>query len=111
MKKEFLGTGWKFPLALDTDGSFLLVDDDTDIREAILIILNTSPGERVMQPEFGCGIQAYVFSMMNNTTLEQIRIEIQKALTLYEPRIIVEEVRVEAEGAASKLLIHIDYII
>lgn len=111
MKKEFLGTGWKFPLALDTDGSFLLVEGDTDIREAILIILNTTPGERVMQPEFGCGIQTYVFSVMNNTTLEQIRIEIQKALTLYEPRIIVEEVRVEAEGAAGKLLIHIDYTV
>lgn len=111
MKKEFLGTGWKFPLTLDTEGSFLLVDNDEDIREAILIILNTSPGERVMQPEFGCSIQSYVFSVMNNTTLEQMRIEIQKALTLYEPRIIVEEVRIEAEGSAGKLLIHIDYTV
>lgn len=111
MKKEFLGRGWKFPPALNADGSFQLVEGDEDIREAILIILNTSPGERVMQPEFGCGIQAYVFAVINSSTLEQIRMETEKALTLYEPRIVVDEVRVEAEGEAGRVLIHIDYTV
>jgi len=56
MKREFLGTGWKFPLTLDENNDFELVSEEEKISEAIVIILSTVPGERVMRPEFGCGI-------------------------------------------------------
>lgn len=111
MEKEFLGTGWKFPLVLDTEGSFELVKEKEDIREAILIILNTTPGERVMQPAFGCGIQTYVFSVINSSNLQRISEEVSKALVRYEPRILLENVKVEADSQEGRLLITIDYVV
>lgn len=110
MNKEFLGSGWKFPIGIDDDGNFTLVSEDQDIKEAILIILNTAPGERVMRPEFGCGINNYVFSVINNSNLKLIEEEVEKALILYEPRILLEDIQVSVdESEGSKLIISIDY--
>ena len=112
MKKDFLGTGWKFPLELHTDGSFVVTDGEEDIREAILIILNTSPGERVMRPEFGCGIHNYVFSVINVSNLQRIADEVRKALIRYEPRISIEEVRAAPDdNEEGRLLVDIDYVV
>jgi len=95
MKREFLGRGWKFPVALGTDGAFELSEEDEDIREAIFIILKTAKGERVMEPEFGCGIHSYVFEVINSVTMTRMREEIRKALLLYEPRI--EVIKIESD--------------
>jgi phage baseplate assembly protein W len=51
---DFLGRGWAFPVAPDAAGEVALVAAAEDIRQAILLILETEPGERVMRPEFGC---------------------------------------------------------
>lgn len=111
MKKEFLGTGWKFPVSLE-GGTFELVEEDKDIREAILIILSTTPGERVMRPEFGCGIHNYVFSVINSSNLLMIENEVTKALTLYEPRVNIEVVKAEPDSSeGGKLLVHIEYTV
>lgn len=112
MKKEFLGSGWKFPVSLNKKNGFELVSEDEDIREAILIILNTVPGERVMRPEFGCGIHNYVFSVVNSSNLSMIENEIVKALTLYEPRIVIDNIKAEVDSSdAGRLLINIDYTV
>lgn len=112
MKKLFLGAGLKFPFKINQEGSVDIVSYEDDISEAIKIILQTAPGERVMRPEFGCGINEYVFSVVNNSTLLQIQNEIDRALTLYEPRIIVENISARLEGNNdSSLLINIDYIV
>lgn len=110
MNKEFLGSGWKFPIGLNDDGSFELAIEDEDIKESILIILNTSPGERVMRPEFGCGIHNHVFSVINNSNLKLIEEEVEKALILFEPRITIENLLVTVDGnEGSRLLINIEY--
>ena len=110
MNKEFLGSGWKFPIGLNDNGNFQLVSEEEDIKEAILIILNTSKGERVMRPEFGCGIHEHVFSVINNSNLKLIEEEVEKALILFEPRIIIDSLNVTVdENEGSKLLIHLEY--
>ncbi len=112
MVKEFLGSGWKFPVSLDNRNGFELVSEEEDIREAILIILNTTPGERVMRPEFGCGIHNYVFSVVNSSNLSMIENEIIKSLTLYEPRIVIDNIKAEVDSSdAGRLLINIDYTV
>ncbi|NEW61372.1 GPW/gp25 family protein [Sulfurovum sp. bin170] len=95
MKREFLGRGWKFPVDIGDDGAFLLSEESEDIREAILIILKTAKGERVMEPEFGCGIHSFVFEVINSVTMTRMREDIRKALLLYEPRIEVMDIRSE----------------
>jgi len=111
MKREFLGTGWKFPVSLE-GGTSELVEEDKDIREAILIILSTTPGERVMRPEFGCGIHNYVFSVINSSNLLMIENEVTKALTLYEPRVNIEVVKAEPDtNEGGKMFVHIEYTV
>ena len=112
MEKDFLGVGWKFPIQLDSDGKFTLSKYEEDIEEAIIIILKTEPGERVMQPEFGCGIYEYIFETITMTNLMLMEDEVKKALLFYEPRIEVEAVKAIVDKKENGLiLISIDYTV
>jgi len=110
MTKDFLGTGWKYPVKIDIDGKIALSKHEEDIKEAIRIILGTAKGERVMRPDFGCGIHELVFAPINSTTLSQVENNVREALIKYEPRI--DLLRVEASTERSdegQLLVSIDY--
>ena len=110
MAKDFLGTGWAFPLRIDPRGGFSFAAGEEDIAEAIWIVLGTSKGERVMQPRFGCGIHDYVFAPNNPTTWGDIAHQVRQALTEWEPRIDVLDVRVTfLSEEPNKLLIRVDY--
>lgn len=103
---EFLGVGWKFPVRVEA-GKIAMSKYEEDIREAIWIILSTAKGERVMHPDFGCGIHDLVFSTINTTTLGLVENAVREALIKYEPRIEVLDVSINTEDG--KLLISIDY--
>ena len=110
MAKEFLGKGWRFPVGVSADRRIALSEYEQDIKEAIRIILGTSKGERVMRPEFGCGIHDYVFATINTSNLMLIEDSVREALTVWEYRIDLIGVKVHTENAAEgKLAISIDY--
>ncbi|MCK4820670.1 GPW/gp25 family protein [bacterium] len=110
MAKEFLGKGWKFPVNADSKGQISMSEYEQDIRESIWIILSTSKGERLMRPEFGCGIHDFVFASINMSILTLIENSVRESLTLWEPRIEVMSVRVSTEKMnEGKLMINIDY--
>ena len=108
--KEFLGVGWKFPVSVDpTTGRIKTSSDEEDIREAIRIILMTRKGERLMLPDFGCGLHDYLFAGLDYDTTSQMRLEVQRALTEWEPRITDVEVGVETEQG--RLMIRVSYVV
>ena len=108
--KDFLGRGWKFPVTVDAAGRIALSEYEDDVREAIRIILMTSKGERVMQPDFGAGLYDFVFASMNSTNLGRIQRAVEDALVKWEPRVQVTAVKVEPDQSElGKLLINIDY--
>jgi Bacteriophage baseplate protein W len=108
--RDFLGVGWKFPLRVGATGGFAYSRYEEDVREAIWIILGTAPGERQMEPRFGCGIHDLVFSSISATTIAELASRVRAALTEWEPRIDLLDVRVSsAEGDESTLLIRVDY--
>ena len=108
--KAFLGVGWAFPPQLSADGSIAEAVYEEDIRQAILIILETNPGERVMRPDFGAGLNQFVFEPVNTTTMTRVRTRVQEALVTWEPRIDMEQVDVTADSAERfKLLISMTY--
>jgi uncharacterized protein len=110
MPREFLGTGWKFPIRVNSRGGLSYSSKEQDIEEAIWIILSTAKGERVMEPNFGCGIHDYIFAPNNPGTRGSIAYEVQTALGEFEPRIELEQVRVESfSDSDNRLLIYIDY--
>jgi phage baseplate assembly protein W len=109
-RREHLGVGWKFPLRINADGGFSYSREEEDIREAIWIILGTAPGERQMQPRFGCGIHELVFAPIGTGLLGDVAFHVREALTTWEPRVDVLDVRVEqAPGLESTVLIRVDY--
>jgi len=85
--KAFLGQGWAFPVRLQTEGRVALSRYEDDVREAILLILETNHGERMMRPEFGANLRDFLFRPMNTTTMAMVRHRVEEALITWEPRI------------------------
>jgi hypothetical protein len=110
-RKDFLGRGWAMPVDLDPrTGLVAHVAYEEDIRQSILIILETSPGERVMRPNFGCGIHDLVFEAIDATAVQRIRSTVDEALRRCEARIDVLNVTVvEAPTVQGKLLVEVEY--
>ena len=107
---EILGSGVAFPLQVDRRGGIALAHDETDVDQAIQLILSTAPGERPMRPEFGCGVHDFVFDTIDAGTVARMETEIRHALDRWEPRIEVTEVEFDLDGVdRGELLIHIGY--
>ena len=83
---------------------------DESIRQSIQIILETARGERVMRPDFGCGLHERVFAVNDSLTRGAVAEDVREALRKWEPRIEVLDVTVTSGGAADEILdISIDY--
>ncbi|HZE70853.1 MAG TPA: GPW/gp25 family protein [Pyrinomonadaceae bacterium] len=109
-KKAFLGVGLSFPPCLKADGQISTVAFEEDIDQAIRIILRTNPGERVMRPDFGAGLNAFVFEPISVSTMHLVKTRVQEALIDWEPRIDVQEVKVRNDRSdPSRLMIDITY--
>ena len=97
--KAFLGIGWSFPVTPDTAAQDVAsAEYEEDIRQAIRIILETSPGERVMRPDFGSGLQAMVFEPVNYATFALVKQRVEHALVFWEPRIDLHRVTVSTNA-------------
>jgi uncharacterized protein len=110
-RKAFLGRGWAMPVEVDPrTGLVETVAYETDIRQSILIILETAPGDRVMRPNFGCGIHELVFTAVDSTAIQRIRSVVDEALRRCEARIDVLGIEVdEAATSEGKLLVQVEY--
>jgi phage baseplate assembly protein W len=108
--RAFLGTGLKFPLQVTPRGRLALSRGESRIEESIHFILGTRLGERLMRPDFGCGIHDLLFAP-NNPATHALAVEhVRRALVAHEPRIDVLNVVPEtADAEPSLLLIRIDY--
>ncbi len=99
--KEFLGRGWAYPVALDhPGGDVALAEHEQDIAQAVRIIIETGRGERVMRPDFGAGLNDFMFEPLNTTTMALMRHRVEEALITWEPRIRVQSVEVTADRAS-----------
>jgi Bacteriophage baseplate protein W len=109
MAKLFLGVGVAFPLQLDDAGAVQRAEYEESVRQAILIILGTARGERVMRPDFGCGIHDLVFENTSTAILGRFEQEVHQSLLRLEPRIDVLDVAVSLGDERNVLLIDIEY--
>lgn len=108
--KAFLGRGLAFPVHVDAaTGAIAMAQYEEDIRQAIRIILDTDPGERVMRPDFGAGLRALVFEPINTQTLALARHRVEQALILWEPRIDSIAVQATAQPAQGRIDLEVRY--
>jgi phage baseplate assembly protein W len=107
---NFLGSGWSFPVRVNSRGGISVSRGEDDVEESIRLILATPIGERRMRPEFGCGVHDLVFGTNDATTHGLIQHHVIEALTLWEPRIEVLAVSAFTDEAEpSRVMVHIDY--
>jgi phage baseplate assembly protein W len=108
--RKYLGVGWKFPLQVTPTGKIAQSRFEQKIEESIYLILSTAKRERLMTPDFGCGIHDLVFATNNASTPTRVVQAVRKALTAYEPRIDVLDLDAQTtREPPNLLLIRISY--
>ncbi len=113
LNSSFLGQGWSFPPQFDPATKGLaLAREAEDIRQSLYILFHTEPGERVMQPAYGCALRQFLFDMPVSSTLARMEEEVRNAVLHFEPRINVELVRTNTDDLASGILrLEVTYVI
>ncbi len=92
---SFIGVGWSFPPQFgNRNRAVQMVSGEADIQQSLAILFATSPGERVMHPNFGCRLKHLVFQPMDIALIEQIKKMIEDAILFFEPRIVLESIEV-----------------
>lgn len=108
-RHQRLGQGWGQPLAPDDSGRLPVVSGPEKVRQAIFTVLDTEPGERVMRPDFGCGLRRYLMAPNNPATRAGIEQALSAALARWEPRIKIVDIAVTSTDDRAMVLIEIHY--
>jgi hypothetical protein len=110
--REFLGRGWRFPVAVNLTGGVSTSGYEENIRESIFVILGTAPGERLNRPQFGCRVHDLMFAPNNAVTAALAEHYCEEALYKFEPRIDDVDVSAKPNSSESNRLdIRISYFI
>lgn len=97
-------------LQVDASGKVELVQGPAAIRQGLLLLLSTSPGERVMRQEWGCDLQQLVFAPNDDTTAGLAIHHVRQAITRFEPRVTIQSLDARrAEDEPGQLEIVVEY--
>jgi uncharacterized protein len=111
-EQGILGRGWRFPVLPDARGRLGWSTGEQDIEEAVFLVLSTARGERLMLPEFGTTARDSLFESADDLARAAIAESVREALVRWEPRIIVQDIDVDAPGETpNMLLVRISYVI
>jgi phage baseplate assembly protein W len=106
--ETIVGRGWAFPPGVNARGVIALTNQRSEVEQAVIIILSTPIGTRVMRPRFGSRLHELMFAPINVQTMAQARRYVEEALGMWEPRIQVTNVEAypddQARGGACILL-------
>ncbi len=97
MTVKFLGAGWPFPIIPDPSGRLAFVEGDANVEQSLRILLQTSFGERVMRPDFGCDAPRLVFAPGSQQFLSLLETSVSEAIRDWEPRVDVQDVTAETD--------------
>ena len=97
-------------LRVSNRGGIEMVDGGASVRQAILLLLSTPPGERLMRPHYGCRLSSLVFSPNDDTTAGLAIHFVRQAIANWEPRIDVIRLDATRSPASPGLLeIYLEY--
>ena len=112
MPGAFIGRGWRFPILPDPTGTLAYVEGDENVAQSLRILLLTSLGERVMRPDFGSAAHRLVFAPGSVQYLGLLETTVREAVRDWEPRIDLEDVRVEVDPEEEfRVSVSVDYLI
>ncbi len=106
------GNGWHFPIVFNYSKGVKMTAGYNNIRQSLQILLSTLPGERVMEPEYGCDLQQFLFENIDDGLINRIKSTLEDAITVYEKRVTIMDINVdETPNQANTLLVAIHYLI
>lgn len=111
--KDFIGIGWSFPPSFNRElGEVETTNLYDDIKKSLEILLTTRPGERVMQPKYGCYLESLMFDSLDTGTKTIIKERIRTAILYFEPRIEAKKITIDDSNQnEGVLLIQVEYIV
>lgn len=99
-------------MQIDALGGVAVTSDDENIRQSMMCIIGTAPGERIMRPTFGCAIHDILFEPNTAVTAAKIEYEVKRSLIEFEPRIgDIEVVAKPDDAELSRMNVTISYTI
>ncbi len=107
----FLGTGWSFPPVFDKISATVeMTSGREDIERSLTILLSTRPGERIMQPDYGCNLDRLIFEPMDTSLKSYMEEMIKTSILYHEPRINVLSVEIaEMTPESGRISIAVNY--
>lgn len=113
LDKAYLGRGWSFPPEFNKEARKIkLVSEEEDVRQSLEILLSTRPGERAMQPNYGCNLDVMLFNPLTTTLITQVKDIIDTAIVFHEPRINVNQININTVNLIEGMvLVELDYTI
>jgi len=100
------------PFKLRADRGAIAVTGDADrhLRDKVLAVLFTAPGERVNNPRFGVGLDRTVFEGLDELTIAAVEFRIAEGMRReLGDEAVIDRVGIEVDPANGQLLISIDY--
>ena len=95
----------KLPITRNTaDGYTMIKDFQTLVRQNFKMLVLTSPGERVMEPQFGVGVRSYLFENFNNSVYVDIESAIRKQASIFLPVIDIRRVEFDRSNPDANIL-------
>lgn len=91
---DLYGKSLGFPPRVGANGQMVWSEGELNVRESIAVILQTQPGERLMMPDFGCGLERFLFEPNSIATLRLIQEEVKRAIVRWERRVRLDDVQV-----------------
>ena len=111
-ENTFLGRGWAFPVEFNPNSAqVLLSENEEDILQSLIILLNTTIGERVLRPEYGCNMEDMLFEALNVTTATMITNRIKRAILFHEPRVKTDQIDLRPDYQEGRVDVLISYTI
>lgn len=109
--KDFVGTGWKFPVEFKKSlNTVVMLTGEEDIRNSLEVLFATRVGERIMHSHYGSALYSFLFMPMNTSTLTYMESVITKEILYNEPRIVLNNVEIQPSlNEMGRLDITIDY--
>jgi len=90
-------------------GQLSFPDLETSVRQRLEAILRTSPGEQLMRPYFGAGLELAIHRPNNASVRADLNREIAAHIQAFEPRIVVDEIDVAETDDSSVILVTVAY--
>ena len=98
------------PFAIDSLGRVAFTTDPSvQIEQHLMLVLGTQLGERFMRPDYGLDSQGYLFGSLDEVAAQRLQIEIEHALTNWEPAIIVRAISVLPDRENNTLQVTVDF--